>query len=269
MPGRPLVARRLQAELLDELRSVALPVTGAGRVCGTSASSEPSVTTSSTPSSRARPDDEPRERAPAQVRLDPEQQHGVAVGARRSARGRRRSRASRSGGSSPRRARRAAASPGSRRSPPGRSPRSCSALPALREVAAGERWRPGRRRSSRGTPRRARAARSSGASEMRSSSPSAESTSRRERCGGRQSTRHERDRRRPDRRRERDVDEHEPHGSAFRHWISPTAICASRSARSTSRDRRAAPGAARAGARAARARRGSAIPKTAVARTWT
>ena len=35
--------------------SVAAPVTGAGRVCGTSASSAPSVTTSSTPRSRARP----------------------------------------------------------------------------------------------------------------------------------------------------------------------------------------------------------------------
>ena len=52
---RPLVARELQPELLDERGSVAAPVTGAGRVCGTSASSAPSVTTSSTPRSRASP----------------------------------------------------------------------------------------------------------------------------------------------------------------------------------------------------------------------
>ena len=54
--GRPLVARGREPELLDERRRRSpLPVTGAGRVCGTSASSAPSVTTSSTPSSRARP----------------------------------------------------------------------------------------------------------------------------------------------------------------------------------------------------------------------
>ena len=54
-PGRSLVARVLQPEALDELGVAGRTGDrGAARVCGTSASSEPSVTTSSTSSSRAR-----------------------------------------------------------------------------------------------------------------------------------------------------------------------------------------------------------------------
>ena len=82
IPVGPSYRDACEAQLLDQLRSLALPVTGDGRVCGTSASSEPSVTTSSTPSSLASPTTMLAERPPADVRLDPEQQHGVAIGAR-------------------------------------------------------------------------------------------------------------------------------------------------------------------------------------------
>ena len=54
--GRPLVARGCSPSSSTSEASLAEPVTGAGRVCGTSASSAPSVTTSSTPSSRASAD---------------------------------------------------------------------------------------------------------------------------------------------------------------------------------------------------------------------
>ena len=138
--GRPFVARRLEPELLDERGSVAAAVTGAGRVCGTSASSEPNVTSSSTPSSCASSSDEPGERPPAEVRLDAEQDHGVAVDARESARGGTRS----SGQSILRvsarpRATRAGGSPGSRRSSPGRSPRSAPHPTASRGKPRAER----------------------------------------------------------------------------------------------------------------------------------
>ena len=54
--GRAFVARRLEPELRPSARSsAAAAVTGAGRVCGTSASSDPNVTARSTPRSRARP----------------------------------------------------------------------------------------------------------------------------------------------------------------------------------------------------------------------
>ena len=71
--GRALVARGREAQLLTSSGSLAEPVTGRGRVCGTSARSAPSVTTSSTPRSLARPDDLAGERPPARVRLDAEE----------------------------------------------------------------------------------------------------------------------------------------------------------------------------------------------------
>ena len=61
--------------------SVAAAVTGAGRVCGTSASSEPNVTTRSTPRSLRETEHELRERLPAEVRLGAEQDDRVAAGA--------------------------------------------------------------------------------------------------------------------------------------------------------------------------------------------
>ncbi len=55
-PGRALRSARAAARAPRRAAGrVAAPVTGAGRVCGTSASSAPSVTTSSTPRSRASP----------------------------------------------------------------------------------------------------------------------------------------------------------------------------------------------------------------------
>ena len=59
--------------------SLAAALTGAGRVCGTSARSEPNVATNSTPSSCASPTMSARVRLPAEVRLDAEQDHDVAV----------------------------------------------------------------------------------------------------------------------------------------------------------------------------------------------
>ena len=103
--------------------SVALPVTGQGRVCGTSASSAPSVTTSSMPSS-------PRNVTIMSVNVR-QRRFGSMPSSRTTSRsspaggrGRRPSPASRSSASGPPRARRAGASPGSRRSSPDRSPRS-------------------------------------------------------------------------------------------------------------------------------------------------
>ena len=58
---------------------MAAPVTGDGRVCGTSATSAPSVTASSTPRSRARSGDDLAERPPAIVGLDADEQDRVAV----------------------------------------------------------------------------------------------------------------------------------------------------------------------------------------------
>ena len=51
-------------------------------MCGTSASSEPNVTTRSTREVARETEDELRERLPAQVRLGAEQDHGVPPGAR-------------------------------------------------------------------------------------------------------------------------------------------------------------------------------------------
>ena len=54
---------------------------GTGRVWATSAIRAPSVTTISTPSRSAAVDDRLGEGAPAKVRLDPAEQHQVALGA--------------------------------------------------------------------------------------------------------------------------------------------------------------------------------------------
>ena len=63
--------------------SDARPVIGTGRVCATSAISAPSVTTISTPSRSAASSDRVGEGAPAEVGLDPAEQHQVALGGRR------------------------------------------------------------------------------------------------------------------------------------------------------------------------------------------
>ena len=62
--------------------SVAVPETGIGRVCGVSASSAPSVTTSSAPSSSDAAEQLGAELPPAHVRLDAAQQDHVAQRAR-------------------------------------------------------------------------------------------------------------------------------------------------------------------------------------------
>ena len=142
---------------------MALPVTGQGLVCGTSASSAPSVTTRSTPSSPRNVDDHVGERTPAEVRLHAEEQDDVPVEAPAGGRGRRPSPASRSFASGPPRARRADASPGSRRSSPDRSLRSALPPRASRDTRSRAR-RPGPRRSSRGTRRSGPVARALGGS---------------------------------------------------------------------------------------------------------
>ena len=189
--------------------SVALPVTGASRVCGTSASSAPSVTMSSTPSSLREVDDQPRERAPAEVRLDAEQEHGVAVHplGPRVVEDRLRP------VDPPRVALLEpdlrAASSGSRRTPPGRSRRT-AARPRPSRGSPRRARRPARRRSSLGMRRSAPAARARDGA-RRGARPSSQSTS--NRIARRQRApheRHERDRRRPHRRRDRDMHEHEP-----------------------------------------------------------
>ena len=150
----PRSATRWRPRRSTSAGSLALPVTGAGRVCGTSASRAPSVTTSSTPSSRARPttsSQNVRQRRLGSTpssriasRSTPRESSVVegVLGPLDPARQR------------PRRARRAAASPGSRRSPPGRSPRTARRSRPSRGSRP-RASRPGRRRSSRGTPRSA------------------------------------------------------------------------------------------------------------------
>ena len=80
MPVGPSYRESWRPSSSTSLGSVAAPVTGAGRVCGTSASSAPSMTTSSTPRSRRQVGDERAERPPAVVRLHSHEKHGVAIG---------------------------------------------------------------------------------------------------------------------------------------------------------------------------------------------
>ena len=75
----PRSATAARPSSLDQLRSSRLPVTGAGRVCGTSASSEPSVTTSSTPRSLREADDELENVRQRRFGSIAEQQHDVAA----------------------------------------------------------------------------------------------------------------------------------------------------------------------------------------------
>ena len=133
--GRAFVARRLEPELLHQRPDRSpLPVTGAGRVCGTSASSEPNVTTRSTPRSaraRARGSQNVFQRRfgsmPSRITAS-----RPAPGIARVEEAR--SRATRACASSRPRARPAAASPGSRRSSPGRSRRTAPRPTASRDT---------------------------------------------------------------------------------------------------------------------------------------
>ena len=79
---RPFVARRLEAELGRRAQGRwRPPVTGAGRVCGTSARSEPKRDEQLDAEVLREREHEAGERPPAEVRLDPEQDDRVAVGA--------------------------------------------------------------------------------------------------------------------------------------------------------------------------------------------
>ena len=147
-PGRPFVARPLQAELLDQLRVRRAAGHGRRTRCGTSASNEPSVTIISTPSSRAR--------STIIVENVRQRRFGSIPSSRiasRSSPGNRRVVEGVLGPFDPavsarRRARRAAVSPGSRRSPPARSRRSAPPPRSSRGSRLRAR-RPGHRRSSR------------------------------------------------------------------------------------------------------------------------
>ena len=120
--------------------SAAIPVICTGRVCGTSASSAPSETTSSTPSSLRGRDDRRGERpssAGSARRPTGTRRRGRRPPARRS---RAPAPATRSRGSAPRSAGRWAASPGSRRTPPGRSRRTAR-RPTWRTRTRAPPWR--------------------------------------------------------------------------------------------------------------------------------
>ena len=163
MPGRPLVARELQPELVDELRVGRRAGDGRRpRVRDVGERARRASPTSSTPRSRASSVDELAERPPAVVRLDADEQDRVAVRPGDRARGRTCSRATRSSASVPPRARPSAASPGSRRRARGRCPRT-SARPRAGRGSPRRASPPDRRRSSRGTRRSGPAARASGA----------------------------------------------------------------------------------------------------------
>ena len=127
-PGRPLVARELQAELVDELRVGRRTGHGSRVACAARRRAARRASRRARRRGRARGRrSSSRERPPAVVRLDADEQDRVAVRPGNAARGRTCSRATRSSASAPPRARPSAASPGSRRRAPGRCRRTSRA----------------------------------------------------------------------------------------------------------------------------------------------